>query len=86
MGIARLLADGYIPRLPLCGSQLRNIRREANVAFGEQEVELRVGDSLWLGQIRVTVVDIDQGEVVFQVDDPSSTKAGTAPDIVVRPR
>lgn len=54
------------------------------MAFGEQEVELRVGDTLWLGQLRVTVVDIEEGEVTFQVDDPNC--GGPAPDVVVRPR
>ncbi len=56
------------------------------MAFDEQEVELRVGDSLWLGQVRVTVVEIDDGEVIFQVDDQSKIKADTAVDVSVRPR
>ena len=56
------------------------------MAFDEQEVELRVGDTLWLGQLRVTVIDIEDGEVTFQVDDPSKTPDDMAADVVVRPR
>ena len=40
----------------------------------EQEIELRVGDSVWLGEYRVTVVEIDGDEVVFQVDDSEKSK------------
>ncbi len=50
----------------------------------EQEVELRIGDSLLVGELRVTVVDIDGDEVVFRVDD--STGPDPSPDVVIRPR
>ncbi len=41
----------------------------------EQEIELRVGDSVWLGEYRVTVIEIDGDEVVFQVDDSEKLEA-----------
>ena len=42
------------------------------MSFDVQEVELRVGETLVVGQHRVTVVEIDGEEIVFQVDEPDT--------------
>ena len=36
------------------------------------ELDLAVGDVLQLGDKTVTVIDIDQGEVTFRIDDGES--------------
>lgn len=37
---------------------------------GEQAYELSVGDVLQVGDLTVTVVDINEGEVSFRIDSP----------------
>ena len=56
------------------------------MAFDNQEVELRVGETVRLGRVRVTVIDIDNGEVTFQVEDPNEGKDTRPPDLTGRPR
>lgn len=53
------------------------------MTFDETEVELRVGETLLIGQVQVTVIEIEEGEVVFQVDDPSPEES---PAATPRPR
>ena len=35
----------------------------------ERQIELEVGQSLWVGAVLVTVVDIDDSEVHVRIDD-----------------
>ena len=37
-----------------------------------QEIELTVGDVFQVGDTTVTVIDIDNGEVTFRIDDGAS--------------
>lgn len=37
-----------------------------------QELELAVGDVLQIGETTVTVIDIENGEVTFRIDDHES--------------
>lgn len=53
------------------------------MSFDVKEVELRVGETLVIGQYRVTIVEIDGEEIVFQVDDPET---GLPARVAVRPR
>ena len=53
------------------------------MSFDVKEVELRVGETLRIGQYRVTVVEIDGEEIVFQVDDPKNDKPAK---VAIRPR
>lgn len=53
------------------------------MSFDIQEVELCVGETLRIGQYRVTVVEIDGDEIVFQVDDPET---GPPAQVAPRPR
>ena len=50
------------------------------------ELELMVGDVLQIGEYTVTVLDIENGEVTFRVEEPKLTEeSGDAPS-VPRPR
>jgi hypothetical protein len=74
-GIVAFFTETYSPQfsLPRCNFDIAEL--ETTVTVREQEVELRVGDSVWLGEYRVTVVEIDGDEVVFQVDDSEKSEA-----------
>lgn len=49
----------------------------------QHRVELRVGETLWVGHCRVTVVDIEGDEVVFRIDDSAVSEPREVPP---RPR
>ena len=48
------------------------------------EFELTVGDVLQLGELTVTVMDIENGEVTFRVDDGESYSEETLSESVDR--
>ena len=43
-----------------------------------QEIELTVGEVFHVGDTTVTVIDIDNGEVTFRIDDGASLHDGDA--------
>ncbi len=53
------------------------------MGFENTEVELRVGEKLWIGECLVTLIEIDGGEVVFKIDD---SQAETPVKVAARPR
>lgn len=63
-----------IVRVPVARCNFDIAELETTVTVREQEIELRVGDSVWLGEYRVTVVEIDGDEVVFQIDDSEKSE------------
>lgn len=62
--------------------------------FDQQEVELRVGDTVVIDQVRVTVIGITDGEVTFEVLEPAphdvpvsaAMQTAIAADVTTRPR
>lgn len=60
-----------------------DIAQEADVTFDENEVELRVGEAVWVGHYRVTVIEVDGREVVVQVEESTGEETSTP---VGRPR
>lgn len=56
---------------------------EAGVV-SKQEVDLYVGDTLLVGDMRLIVVDIDGDDVTFRIDDSNGPDSST--DVVIRPR
>lgn len=50
------------------------------------ELELMVGDVLQVGEYTVTVLDIENGEVSFRVDEPEQTDEAGVDSSAPRPR
>ena len=57
--------------------------------FDPQEVELRVGDTVVIGEVRMTVVDITDDEVTLDfvdADKVEPTAPSFATEVILRPR
>ena len=50
------------------------------------ELELTVGDVLQIGEYTVTVLDIENGEVTFRVEEPEYCEESGDNSSVLRPR
>ena len=50
------------------------------------ELELTVGDVLQIGEYTVTVLDIENGEVTFRVEEPEHCEESGDGSSVLRPR
>ncbi|MFK7821609.1 MAG: hypothetical protein AB8G99_23050 [Planctomycetaceae bacterium] len=63
---------------------------EAKVKFDPQEVELRVGDTVIIGEVRMTVVRITGEEVTLDFIDSDEAGQTAAPsfanEVILRPR
>ena len=51
-----------------------------------QELDLAVGDVVQIGEYTVTVIDIENEEVTFRVDEPATSDDGGIGSTVLRPR
>jgi hypothetical protein len=38
----------------------------------ESELELQIGESVFIGDIRLTILDVDGDEIFFQIERPES--------------
>jgi hypothetical protein len=50
------------------------------------ELELTVGDVLQIGEYTVTVLDIENGEVTFRVEEPEHGEDSGESSSILRPR
>lgn len=50
------------------------------------EFELNVGDVVQIGEYTVTVVDMENGEVTFRIQEPATEEAAEGTAVPSRPR
>jgi hypothetical protein len=54
--------------------------------MSHHEFELSVGDVIQIGEYTVTVIDLENGEVTFRIQDPDGAAQPAENPVVQRPR